>query len=411
VKYQLKTAFMGFVTAIAVFLSACNSSNETLTLANGGLTGTGITMGRITNFGSIFVNGVRFDVDNATFIRDKSSSLQKQTDFSVGEFVVIKGSIDADGINGIATEVSYSDILKGEITNTSTDGVSLEILGQLVHTNSLTVLHGVSQLSELQVGNIVEVSGVLGAKGHIIATHLKLRQNNFTEGVSINILKGTISNSDTTTQQFEIQGVVIEYSNALLENYAGHEIHNDQYVEVESKTAITGNTLTASTLRLINEEHDLANHHTANVEGLISRYVSAIDFDINGLPVTTTTETRYNNGNVNYLNENVFIKLKGTVQTTGVLIAENISFETQQAITEVEGAIQAIDLIANEITLATYTIIINNSTLMIDENNHNGTAFSLNDLSLGEHLSIKGIVLSDGKLLASKLEKRGEHSD
>ncbi|HHL19452.1 MAG TPA: hypothetical protein ENJ33_06930, partial [Thiothrix sp.] len=233
-KNQLKIALMSLGAAIAIFLSACNDENAVLA-ANGGLTGTGITMGRITNFGSIFVNGIRFDVDNATFMRDETSS-KKQADFSVGEFVVIKGVVAEDGINGVAMEVSYSDILEGEVTNTSTDGVSLEILGQLVHTDALTVLHGIDLLSDLNVGNMVEVSGILGAKGHIIATNLKLLQVHFIEGVSTNILKGTITNHDSTTQKFEMQGVVVDYGNALLEGYEGHEIHDDQYVEVKSKT-------------------------------------------------------------------------------------------------------------------------------------------------------------------------------
>ena len=409
-KNQLKIALMSLGAAIAIFLSACNDENAVLA-ANGGLTGTGITMGRITNFGSIFVNGIRFDVDNATFMRDETSS-KKQADFSVGEFVVIKGVVAEDGINGVAMEVSYSDILEGEVTNTSTDGVSLEILGQLVHTDALTVLHGIDLLSDLNVGNMVEVSGILGAKGHIIATNLKLLQVHFIEGVSTNILKGTITNHDSTTQKFEMQGVVVDYGNALLEGYEGHEIHDDQYVEVKSKTVITGNTLTASTLRLIQEDHVLPNHHTVNIEGLISRYVSTTDFDVNGLPVITTPDTRYNNGNVNHLDENVFITLQGSVQTTGVLVAESILFETKQTLLEIEGAIETLNVPANEITLAENVVVINASTLIFDKNNHNASSFSLSDLFLGQHLSIKGIALSDGKLLAKKLEIKGEeHSD
>ncbi|MCU7855552.1 MAG: hypothetical protein KZQ79_07650, partial [Candidatus Thiodiazotropha sp. (ex Lucinoma borealis)] len=36
-------------------------------VADGGIGGTGVSMGRVTGFGSIFVNGIEFETDNASF--------------------------------------------------------------------------------------------------------------------------------------------------------------------------------------------------------------------------------------------------------------------------------------------------------------------------------------------------------
>ncbi len=392
---------------VLLLLSACN--NSSVTVANGGVTGTGITMGRITNFGSVFVNGVRFDVDGAEFLRNDQPATQGQADFSVGEFVVIKGSIGADSSEGVAIQVAYSDALNGEITRASTDGQSLEVLGQLVHTDALTVFHGFTDLTELDAGNLLEVSGVLGTNGHIVATLIKKGALQFDSGVSRNRLRGRIANIDTDQQQFELGGLLIDYASADLLNYEGHEIHNDQYIEVASDTAVTNYQLTASTVKFINETHDLSDHHSANIEGLVNQFTSISNFQVNGLLVTTTPSTRYQNGNVNRITENAYLRLTGTIHESGVLVADRITFQVPQNVIEQEGMVQSVDLENSEVRILNRTIVVNTSTLMIDENNHSALPFTLADLHSGDRIKVSGIALNDGKLLAYRLEKKVLH--
>ena len=56
-----------WVVAVTLLLSACV---DTTLVAEGGMTGTGISAGRITGFGSIYVNGVYYNVDKAAFYRN-----------------------------------------------------------------------------------------------------------------------------------------------------------------------------------------------------------------------------------------------------------------------------------------------------------------------------------------------------
>ena len=57
----------------------------------GGIGGTGVAYGTITAFGSVWVNGVRFDTSAATFKLDDSNV--RQDDLRVGMVVRVDGSI------------------------------------------------------------------------------------------------------------------------------------------------------------------------------------------------------------------------------------------------------------------------------------------------------------------------------
>jgi len=71
----------------------------------GGITRTGVALGPITGFGSVIVNGTTYDTSSATFTKDGQPATQD--DFSVGQVVLVKGSIDDDGTNATADTVEF----------------------------------------------------------------------------------------------------------------------------------------------------------------------------------------------------------------------------------------------------------------------------------------------------------------
>ena len=175
---------------LSALLSSCGGGIDVA--SNGdGITGTGITAGRVTGFGSICVNGIKFDVDKADFIRDGDTTTPTdQSDFSIGEYIVIKGSVSVDG-TGIAEQVIFEDLLEGVVTKASNydnDANTIEILGQQIIIDGNTKLIDARtspparevtsllvcdespnfisfRLMDLIIGNIVEVSGVKNADG------------------------------------------------------------------------------------------------------------------------------------------------------------------------------------------------------------------------------------------------------
>ena len=73
----------------------------------GGIGRTGIAIGPISTFGSVIVNGVRYDTSSATFSVNGLSG--SQDDLRVGQVITVSGSIDDNGVDGNADEVNFDD--------------------------------------------------------------------------------------------------------------------------------------------------------------------------------------------------------------------------------------------------------------------------------------------------------------
>src|SRR5258707_757124 len=64
-----------------------------------------VAVGPITGFGSVFVNGVEYITSNAQILIDHQAGAEAQ--LHPGQIVTVKGNVNADGVTGTATEVSF----------------------------------------------------------------------------------------------------------------------------------------------------------------------------------------------------------------------------------------------------------------------------------------------------------------
>jgi ABC-type phosphate transport system substrate-binding protein len=118
-------------------------------LAGGGIGGTGITTGTVTGFGSVFVNGVEFDTAGASMDIDDVPSTSDGTDdasvLGIGMVVTVTGTVNADGVTGTATAISYDEIFEGPITAEPDEDVDMqtktfEVFGITVVADSNTTV-------------------------------------------------------------------------------------------------------------------------------------------------------------------------------------------------------------------------------------------------------------------------------
>lgn len=407
-KYQKVVLTFLFLSTSFLF-HGCGGGS--VSVAEGGISGTGITMGRISNFGSIIVNGVRFDVDSASFIRDGEPAIGQEV-YSVGEYVVIKGTIDSSGLTGVADEVTFTNQIEGAVTMASTDGLSIEVLGQKVVSDALTVFIGFNDISTLLTGNIIEVSGIKNANGDIQATSIKLKAKDFIPGSSENDLKGVVSALNTSTQTFTINGITIEYSQAVFEKFGSQLLKDGLLVDVESDSMIIGNVLKASKIELEDGAIKIDEGAEAKIEGRITRFDSATDFDVNGLKVTTNQNTEYSDGNSNDLVLGAEVELEGKTNSAGVIVAKSIGLQKAEAqLGEYEGFVDSIDLNANTVTLSSKTVILDSTTIMKDESDLNVSPLTLADLAVNDKVKVVGTVLANGEILASKFERKGTKAE
>ena len=136
--------------------------------ATGGIDRGGVAVGPIDGFGSVIVNGIRFDTSDTQFSID--DGVGGQDDLSVGQVVIVRGSIDDDGLNGTADSVEYDDAVEGPIDAGSIDlaAGTFSVLGQRVRVTTTTVFDDSIQpqsLDGLAEGDVVEISGLPDADG------------------------------------------------------------------------------------------------------------------------------------------------------------------------------------------------------------------------------------------------------
>jgi len=143
----------------------------------GGITGTGITgtgiFGIITGFGSICVNQLQIHFDDLApvyvdGVRAASSAL------AIGQVVrITAGAAIADELT--AQRITVVDAVSGPVQKINLSSGQIEILGQRVRVSPQTRLAmSVDIFNQLQLGQMLRVSGLRHSSGEIIASRIAL---------------------------------------------------------------------------------------------------------------------------------------------------------------------------------------------------------------------------------------------
>lgn len=401
--------------ATSLLLSNCGGGG---TVAEGGIGGTGISMGRVTQLGSIYVNGIHYNTDNATFSVDGDTT-RTHDDITVGMVVRITGTRDTASATGVAESVAYESLLIGPVDAAfdATDS-HIGVMGQAVHVNADTVYENAipgntHTLDTLPLDAMVEVSGFPDTlSGEILATRIELLS-----AVSHYKVSGVAGAVDPgSAAQFPIGGLIID-AGALLNSIPAP----GTYVAVQSSLPpdsanlpSTPTLFTAESITLIDTSYGglSADGEQVDIEGVITLGLDMNDlFMVNGLTVDASLTPL--TGNAIQLAAGRIVEVDG-VMNGAVLLAENIELEASNRDREEISALLesgAVNLAASTVTLMGQTIHVTNSTILEDDHEGSST-FSLADLSTGDYLEAK-IYDSNGELTASKLEleEDSHHSD
>jgi uncharacterized protein DUF5666 len=318
----LKGAFSLAIGALA--LAACGGSGtQTAGIDRGGIATPVSVVGPITGFGSIIVNDVHYNVDKASVVVDGDAATA--SDLELGQVVTVVGERDASGATGTATQVLFQTNVRGPISALDTATSEITVLGQKVIVGSSTVfdLAGLpAAFGSLRVGDLVAVSGFVSAHGAIEATRIQSVM------ASSGLLAfGVVSNLDSALLRFNLGALVVDYSQAtLIQGFASGGPSNGDRVLVRATSTAPSGALLAREVRRAEDEEAQAGQE-AEVEGLITRFGSATDFDVGGRPVTTTATTTYQGGGSSALALNVKVEVEGAVNASGVIVATLVAIE------------------------------------------------------------------------------------
>lgn len=389
---------IAFALTIPLVVSSCNGGGTNL--AEGGIGGSGISMGTVSAIGSIWVNGVEYDTTGATITLADEGTVTVDTagtaggdPLRLGMVLTVKGTIDAGGLSGTATSVTYADNLEGPIDGAPTSNTFV-VLGQMVIVDDRTKFKDVTDLSALGDGNIVEVSGFRDANGNIQATYIEKQADNFANGTEIE-LKGTISAVDPGAYTITIGAQEVDITNALLSGFPGAPAIND-FVEAKG-SSIVGGVLIADSVELESSVLDTEDHGEAEMEGIVTSVVApGSEFFIGTQRVQVASGAEFNGGLAADIVPGVRLEVEGSY-SDGVLIAEEISFEDG---IELEANIATTNMTARTITLDGLGLEVSVDDFLTE---FEGTATQFTELNIGDHVKIRARETATGLLLATKL--------
>ncbi|HEX7062343.1 MAG TPA: DUF5666 domain-containing protein [Woeseiaceae bacterium] len=395
---------IGFCAALAMgcaFVTACGGGSETVAGIDAGGSpdpvATGIvSRGTITGFGSIIVNGVHFDVDDASIVIDGASATE--ADLAVGDVVLIQGTLNEDGTTGKASSVTFDDAVEGPVSAIDLAAGTLVVLGQLVRVDADTSFDdriSPASLEGLAVGDIVEVAGYRRGDGSIGATRIEPQA----AGEELEVT-GTVSDLDAAAFTFSIGGLAVDYSQAMLEDFPGGGPENGQVVEAKGDALGAGGELLASRVELEDDFPGAAGDRV-EVEGFITRFVSPADFDVEGVPVTTDAQTVFENGTSADLAINRKVEVEGELSADGVIAADEVEIK-QAGFIRITSTVDSVG--TDRLTVLGIEVRISSGTRMEDKSDADLEPFTLADLAVGDYVEVRGFEDAEG-VVATLLER------
>jgi hypothetical protein len=312
------------VATLLVGLNACGGGDSKdkvsppLPVAETGV----VSVGVITGFGSVYLNGIRYDTSGASVLIDDEAAVE--SGLKVGQYVELKGH--SQGAEHHADVIRYHNVIEGPIASIDVGASSFVAMGQTVLVTAATSLGDditPSSIEGLAVDDVVEVSGIVSSLGVIEATRVDIKPDGGPFDVT-----GYVSNLVPGAKLFNINALVVDYSAANMDDFTTGQPSEGDLVLVKGFTFSAGGSFIATRVELRSDDWLKADAgDELEVEGTITDFVSATDFKVAGRAVTTTPTTLYEHGTVASLANDVLVEVEGTANAEGVLVALKVRFK------------------------------------------------------------------------------------
>lgn len=397
------------VIGLTGLLSACSDGSPSASAGAGGASGSGSASasGTVTGFGSILVNGKKFETEGVSVSIDDQPSnpctVSPVNRCGLQEGMTVKVSGSFSGPTNQAVNIVQDDILDGPITSVDGANTQFAVLGQTVLVDDTTKFDSGLNFAALVAGNVVEVSGFLKSDGVILASFIERKALVGDCSLTCEV-KGVAKNHNHATTRFEIGGLTVIYNNStLIDNslpLPNGSNWNDLFVEVKG-VSLVGSTLTATRVERENDGVGIGNVvDEFEVEGFVTQAGTPtgniITFTIGTTQVQTTANTEFRGGTVDEIVVGAKMSAEGRFDGS-TLIAKHVKFH---ASVRLEGDIDTIGVSSLTIRGLPGVVVAMNSQTEIS-----GT------LSQGAHVRVRGRVSGPNTVIATRIELRSLDSD
>jgi hypothetical protein len=389
---------------------ACDSGSSGLA-DTGGMSGTGISQGTVSAFGSIFVNGVEWELAAATIEIDGRAGTE--SDLRLGMVVRVEGEFGAGGTTGTASRVAFDDSIEGPIAMAPIETIpgvekTFMVLGQSIVVREGTTIFGDgATFVNLAADDVVEVSGFTDQVGAIQATRVELKGqlpvDNEVE------LRGPVSNLMTNpdgTGIFDIGSVVVRYTaSSDFSNVTRATLEDGDEVEVEGRLRVTGTEIDADEVEL--EEAGLGSEDATRVEleGIARTCPESTDFCVGGVPVDASSAVFEPADFMPMPGDSV--EVEGPL-VGGVLLAERIESEnddSDEGTTRIEAQVTSVDVLARSLTILGVTVRADGDTELEDSSSVEDESFMFGEILVGDFLVIEGFDTGTSEVLAHSIQR------
>ena len=373
---------------VAAVLAGCGGGGSDGSSSD---TATAYASGPITGFGSVIVNGVRFDDSSARITDDDDVALNRD-ELQLGMMAEVQGAgvkTDSQGKHGRALAIRIGNEIVGPVSAVDTTGKTLTALGQIVVVTDNTLfgerING--GLAGVAVGTVIKVNGSLDvATGRYTATRIDIKPN-----APYFRLRGVIANLDTTAKTFKIGEALISYA-GLSATDVFATLANGLMVRVKLQTTQVAGAWVAT--RIAGGVRKIENHDEAEIHGLITSFTSATQFSVNGIPVDASNATFPDGQAGVVLGARVEVEGKAVA---GVIVASKVELQDERELhirgIELHGKISVLDTTLKTFVLRGVTVNYASAVLYKDGTEAN--------LKVDAEVEVKGMLNLDGKTLTA----------
>lgn len=385
-----------------------------------GIQGSGFrskSVGRITQFGSIFVNGVEYDLSAARIRIDGEPGSESR--LRIGQVVTVEGLVNAAGTAGDATDVTFSSDVRGPIAQVNLADGSLVILGQRIRILSDTILDGLplGGILGLVPGIQVRVSGFPNAAGELVASRIDLVLG----GSSNARVKGVVQGLDTAAHTFRVNSQTVSYNGVTPVG----TLANGSTVSVGGSIPSGQTSLQATQVEVISGlgggEDELG-----RIEGLITAFNSASDFAIGAQRIATDSSTQFIlHGQA--LGPNLAVDVQGAFNAAGVLVARKVQARSSgviggliggllggssgasgRSVAGVQGPVESVAASGRSLRVLGVDLQVSGATAFDDQSNQGLRPFGLPELRVGDYVEVRGGTLGSSGAIQATVIKRDE---
>ena len=375
------------VMALPLILSCGSSSDDTV--ASGGIGGTGATAGLVSDYGSIFVNGVEFDTSDADIVLEGewvgSGDQAARSHLPIGQTVVVQGDL-LNEMTGTAIQVDAYHRVQGPITQIEiidSNTRQLAILGQTIFVDQETAISGTT-MGDLTSDMVLRVSGVVDGSGAIHAGLIAVQPAD-----SQISLKGTLQHLDLQEQTFMINDQLVDYS----QSQPAPDVSALEDQSVSVKGELDNTTLMAQSVsRFDTETFESLNEFS--IDGFLQGPIAFNRWQLRPYQVELDPAALFEGVLAEDLTEGIRVQLHGRLRNRILLV--NRARATARV--WLESTIASVDVDQETIVLEgmnALTIPTNRLTRI------RGFASQFSDFQTGDHVRIYAQALDDQSAIAS----------